>query len=211
MEGINISLEPTPQARTSKFQGSKRGSKTKSSVKLTLEQRIKIEQTFFKINYYFGGTLDTEIEKVIPDLIKQFKSKEDMDMSGMSDMGDLAGAVGLIRMCTRSIWGHGECSLKVIRGIWKDSSIRENLVGKRVKSNGKIKPVILSCWRLRLSWIRSYCLRFRNIIWRSRFKWGLWRELDSWKRSLSKLKKGLFLEMKRKMFRVEMSRNFGLL
>jgi hypothetical protein len=116
MEGIDISLEPTPQARTSNFQGSKGakgGSRGKPTKTLTLEQRIKIEDAFFKINYYFGGTLDTEIEKVIPELIKKYKDKEDMEMSGMSDMGDLAGAVRLTRTSTQNTSEPAKCSSKV--------------------------------------------------------------------------------------------------
>ena len=66
-----------------------------------MEQRIKIEEAFFKINYYFGGSLETEIQKVIPSLIEKFKDKDDMDM-GM-DMGEFAGMVKIKRICIQNI------------------------------------------------------------------------------------------------------------
>lgn len=118
MEGINISLEeiPKPNQSTIKNRRSKMASKAKS--KMTLKERIQIEETFFKINYYFGGTLETEIEKVIPRLIDQFKDKDD-DM-GM-DMGDLAGMVRLTRTNTRSISGRGNGSLRRTRTTFKNS------------------------------------------------------------------------------------------
>jgi len=125
MADLDIELESTPQPRSSKIKAPKSAIKSKSSVQMSLQQRIKIEDTFFKINYYFGGTIETEIEKVIPDLIERFKDKEDMDMS---DMGDLAGAVGLIRTSTPSTCGAGRTSSKGTSGVSRGSSSQANWV-----------------------------------------------------------------------------------
>ena len=97
---MNISLETTPKPKVSNIR--QRQSKLKGKSALTLKKRIEIEETFFKINFYFGGTLDTEIEKVIPRLIDQFKEKDDMDMS-MEGMEDMMGMVRLTRTSTLNI------------------------------------------------------------------------------------------------------------
>lgn len=89
---MNISLGDTPKPNTSRI--GKRQSKLKRKGGLTLKQRIEIEETFFKINFYFGGTLETEIEKVIPQLIAKFKDKDDEDEMDMPGMEDMIGMVG---------------------------------------------------------------------------------------------------------------------
>lgn len=61
-----------------------------------LGRKVKIENAFFKINYYWGEALGHEIEKVIPELTEKFKTKDDGDDmmdSAISGMGDLAGMV----------------------------------------------------------------------------------------------------------------------
>lgn len=69
-------------------------SKPISSAKISLKKRIELEDQFFKINYYFGGALEIEIEKIIPQLIEKFKDKdEDQDMDMSFDMGDMVGMV----------------------------------------------------------------------------------------------------------------------
>jgi hypothetical protein len=93
MGDMDISLEDTPKPKKSDIR--KRQSKVKSN--LTLGQRIQIEEAFFKINFYFGGSLETEIQKVIPRLIEEFKDRDEDDM----DLGDMAGMVNIIRMSTR--------------------------------------------------------------------------------------------------------------
>ena len=130
MEGLDISLEPTPKPRGSKI--SKRQSNTTSKKSppsnLSHEQRIKIEDTFFRINFYFGGCIESEIERVIPQLIEQFKDKEDLEMSGMAGLGDLAGAVDFIRMNIQNICGEERSSSNRIKIIWKRSSIQGSWV-----------------------------------------------------------------------------------
>ena len=94
MGDLNISLGETPKPKKSNIK--RRQSKIRSN--LTLTQRIQIEEAFFKINFYFGGALETEIQKVIPRLIEEFKDRdEDADM----DLGDMAGMVMITRMSTQ--------------------------------------------------------------------------------------------------------------
>jgi hypothetical protein len=98
MDEINISLGGS--SKPNKSSSRNRGSNAQPKSNLTLEQRIEIEKTFFKINFYFGGCLETEIGKVIPRLIEQFKDKDDMEMD--MDMGDMAGMVKITRTNTQS-------------------------------------------------------------------------------------------------------------
>ena len=101
---VNISLED---------ESPKPSSNNTSSKKITLAERIEIENTFFKINYYFGGTLETEIEKVTPKLIEKYKDKDDMDM----DMGEFAGMVIIIRMNILNIYEEENRNLYLIKLI----------------------------------------------------------------------------------------------
>lgn len=57
---------------------------------LSAEQKTKIEEEFFKINFYFGNSIESEIKDVIPLLITQ--NKDPIDEEDM-DMGDMAGIV----------------------------------------------------------------------------------------------------------------------
>lgn len=83
------------QSQSKRISQAQRGSRARpSTVKqgpVDLARKVKIEDAFFKVNYYWGESLDNEINKVIPQLIERFKTKEDMDDS--MDMGDLAGMV----------------------------------------------------------------------------------------------------------------------
>jgi hypothetical protein len=57
---------------------------------LSSEEKTKIEKEFFKVEFYFGNSIESEIKDVIPLLITQNKdpiSEDDMDM------GEMAGIV----------------------------------------------------------------------------------------------------------------------
>ena len=86
------------QSQSKRISQAQRGSRARpSTVKqgpVDLARKVKIEDAFFKVNYYWGESLDNEIKKVIPELTDRFKTKDDVeDLDDSMDMGDLEGMV----------------------------------------------------------------------------------------------------------------------
>lgn len=94
-----------------------------------MKERIQIEETFFKINFYFGGTLENEIEKVIPQLIEKHKDKDDDDDMMMEGMEDMVGMVSLTRTSTRSTCASGRTHSRSTKTPSSSRSRRASWVG----------------------------------------------------------------------------------